>query len=397
MMIVFATASAVYMVHSFLILLNSGVECHCAFDIVCTLEKLAMLPTMGKMPTDVVHLRLVAFETGMMDNIPGAMFFYAPAMITAVWALAHREHWLAMRLAIVLTSMVVAVVICHCIVYFAIRDHVGDSTIEFLFQGLSPLVIVGVVSLSVAVALWRRSASAPLRNDDWLVSSRKIWCARALSAVVTLCELAAVLVLLVSPSALSESFKSLTGHSPDHLKSMGYSTPRCIAVVVLGSVVAHVLALVPRSTHRHAKVLLALSAVFHVSQSVALTATIAHERRHSTATEAAFNVAYCMLAILFTLTVCVIVTVALVWSMPRSTANRRADTELREFDAVDVTHNDDDSSTNSSSSSLFEPVPSRLRLQDPSAATAFVGIDSGNQELEPIPARSKIEITNRKI
>jgi hypothetical protein len=390
MMIVFATASAVYMVHSFLILLNSGVECHCAFDIVCTLEKLAMLPTMGKMPTDVVHLRLVAFETGMMDNIPGAMFFYAPAMITAVWALAHREHWLAMRLAIVLTSMVVAVVICHCIVYFAIRDHVGDSTIEFLFQGLSPLVIVGVVSLAVAVALWRRSKL--LRNDDWLITSWKISCARVLGVLVTLCEIAAVLVLLVSPSALSESFKSLTGHSPDHLQTMGYSVPRCTATVVVGAVVAHAFALVPRRIHRRAKVLLVLSAMYHLSQSLALTAVIVFERRANTeATIVALNVAYIVLAVLFTLTVCVLVAAALVWSVPRSNSNVDAGVELQEFDANsnnnDASNNDDDNSSNSSSSSLFEPVPSRSRLRDPSA-TQFVGVDS--RHLEPIPARSKL-------
>jgi hypothetical protein len=394
MKIVFATASAVYMVHSFLILLNSGVEFHCAFDIVCTLETLAVLPTMGKMPTDVVHLRLSSFEMGMMDNIPGAILFYTPAMITSVWALAHREHWLAMRLAIVLASMVIVVTVCHSIVHFAIRNRVDDSTIEFLVQAMTPLVAVGVVSLSVAVTLWKRSMQ--LYNDDWLVSSWKIWCARALSALICLLELAAVLVLLVSPSALSESFKSLTGHSPDHLQTMGYSVPRSASAVVVGSCVAHGLALVPRRTHRHAKVLLALSAVYHVSQSVALTAVIAFERRaNNTANVAALNVAYNVLIVFYTLTLCVTAAATLVWSVPRSDPS--AVVELREFvespnnnnnnnNNSDESNNDDDSSTNNSTStsSFLEPVPSRARLQDPSS-TLFHGIDS-----EPIPARSKM-------
>jgi hypothetical protein len=107
------------------------------------------------------------------------------------------------------------------------------------------------------------------------------------------------------------------------------------------------------------------------------------------------NVAYNVLIVFYTLTLCVTAAATLVWSVPRSDPS--AVVELREFvespnnnnnnnNNSDESNNDDDSSTNNSTStsSFLEPVPSRARLQDPSS-TLFHGIDS-----EPIPARSKM-------
>jgi hypothetical protein len=402
---VFALATSIFVAHSLLLLVNCIVELHCAFDIVCTIETLTFLPTMGRMPIHRVHARLVNFETGMMDNIPGAMFGFLPVMLITIWALARDQHWLALRFSLVIALTIFALIINHAIVYCRIRDLVDDSTIAFVVEGATPLLMVGLVALATAVSLWRHSL--PSRSSDWLSPSWKITLAKALIGPASVLELAVVLVLCASPSALSELFKSVTGYSVNYMNTiMGYSIPRCAATVVVGTVVAHALFLVSRRTHRQAIILLVPSAMLHVALCCAVTVAIVLERRHHRRDEAevaqsdaAVEIAYTVLALLCVLTVCVIASLLLLRSASRAAMPAASDqnaVELRAWethadlsdDAIDTAS----SSNSNSSSSVFEPVPSHVRLLDSDAKPIVHGQRGG----EPVPSRSKISAAGDK-
>jgi hypothetical protein len=80
--------SSIFIGQAIVLLITVAVELHCGFNILCVLDTLSPLPLIGRRP-HVPHGALVVdFETGMMDNVAGAVFGYMVAMIVAVWALA---------------------------------------------------------------------------------------------------------------------------------------------------------------------------------------------------------------------------------------------------------------------------------------------------------------------
>jgi hypothetical protein len=385
--------SSIFIGHAIILCINIAVEIHCGFGILCVFDTLSPLPLLGRAPRAPQDTLRVDYETGMMDNIVGAVFGYMPAMLITVWALARRHHWLALRLSAVVAATTAALLVSQITVYFVIKDEVDSSTIEMMVESTTPLALVGMAAIWSTAMLfsdrkrWRR-------DNDRLASSWKVTLAKLLLGVVTAIELAFAITNIFAPFAADGMFHSLTGSSPRHMAALGFSIPRSAATVVIGCAVSHVLAIVPRQTHRQTTLLLAPSALFHVAKSLTLSVTIVNERRsHSTTTDPNRLVSVHSLHVVAGVIIALMVVVVAAWATlacteaPSGAVSRNAGDDMNEG-AIEMNLKDDDSTVSSSSSGLYEPVPSRVRLTDSAVAGERIA-DSGAVQ-DPVPARERL-------
>jgi hypothetical protein len=190
--------SSIFIGQAIVMLITVGVELHCGFNILCVLETLSPLPLMGRIP----HMRhgaiVVDFETGMMDNIVGALSGYLSAIIITVWALTRHHHWLALRLSAVVAAAIIALIASQITVYNHIKDRVDSSTIDLLVECTSPQGIVGLAAIWSTGMLMRDSKRWP-RDKERLVLSWTVTAAKLLLSAVTLFELAFAVTDIVAP------------------------------------------------------------------------------------------------------------------------------------------------------------------------------------------------------
>jgi hypothetical protein len=410
--------SSIFIGQAIVMLITVGVELHCGFNILCVLETLSPLPLMGRIP----HMRhgaiVVDFETGMMDNIVGALSGYLSAIIITVWALTRHHHWLALRLSAVVAAAIIALIASQITVYNHIKDRVDSSTIDLLVECTSPQGIVGLAAIWSTGMLMRDSKRWP-RDKERLVLSWTVTAAKLLLSAVTLFELAFAVTDIVAPVAAGEMFHTLTGYSPSRLLSLGFSIPRSAATIVVGSSLSHLLAIAQKRMHRHTVLLLTPSALFHIAMTLSLAASIVGQRRlHRTKSQtqdpnrvAAIECVYAIFIVISALTSLVFIALVLIMcTRPQVTGNDSddllrsapagADDDVIEMHTrgngsirnavLTLDSSDDDSSTAASSteSSFFEPVPSRARLTDSTAAAECIAEHLVTED--PVPARARL-------
>jgi hypothetical protein len=402
--------SSIFVGHSIVMLVVSCAMLHCAFDIVCTLETLEPVPLMGRAPHAVHDALLLNFESGMMDNVTGAVFGYMPALLIATWALRRSHDWLALRLLVTVASVASMLIVSQIIVYFSIRHQVDNSAVALLIESSTPLTIVGLAAIWHGALLMRQKL--PVRDEMWLVRSRKITAAKVLLGITGLFELCFAISNIVWPVGAGEIFLSLTGYHPSRLLSIGFSIPRSTATVVVGVALSQIILALSRRLHRHATLVLVPSVMMHVATVGSLTISVVGERRfrrlHDENRRAAVDVACAVIAFVSLLSILVVVAMCLVVATDHVAVEPEESVELRSWrhesssgsvsDCADSamqsescsSMSNSNSNSTASTKSTLEPVPAHVRLIDSGAAECRLTAGHAFLTEEPVPSRSRL-------